>query len=385
MKALVVDDDAFVRAALNHQLKLLGVQDIFDAGDGAEAASTLRARGPFDLIVLDLQMPGTDGIELLRMLSGIHETADVILTSSLDQKLLGTAAALARAHGLHLLGTVRKPVTLQALRELLARHSADRSTRAVQAAFTAEQLAAALGQRQIRPYFQPKVRATDGKLVSVEALARWIHPELGLVAPARFIPLAESAGLIDELTGSIFSQAIAWLPQWDAAGRKITLEINVSAASLTRVRFPDEATAIAAAVHIPCHRIVFEITESTLMADLARSLDTLSRLRLRGFKLAVDDFGTGHSTFTQLKQLPVSELKFDQSFVGAATRDPEARAIVESSQALARQFRLLSVAEGVEDAPTAELMRELGVDLLQGYHYARPMPGEALPEWWRGH
>lgn len=383
MKALVVDDDAFVRAALTHQLGALGVGTVHGAADGAEAAGTLRAHGPFDLIVLDLQMPGTDGIELLRMLGSARETADVILTSSLDEKLLRTAGQLAQAHGLRLLGAMQKPITLQALRDLLGRHAGAVAAAPPPAAFSAEQLAQALRNGEIRPYFQPKVRARDGRAVSVEALARWVHPELGVVAPSRFIPLAESAHLIDALTSEIYAQAVAWLPRWDAAGREVTLEINLSATSLTRVTFPDEAGAIAAAANIPCERIVFEITESALVADLARSLDTLTRLRLRGFKLAVDDFGTGHSTFTQLKQLPVSELKIDQSFVGAATRDAEARAIVESSQALARQFRLLSVAEGVEDQATATLMRQLGVDLLQGYLHGRPMPGEQLTAAWR--
>lgn len=178
------------------------------------------------------------------------------------------------------------------------------------------------------------------------------------------------------------AKAFATVAQWRDQGMCTELEINLSALSLEGVGLPDRMISQACRNGLDPDQVVFEITESGLIGNLAQSLDTLTRLRLKGFRLAVDDFGTGYSTLTQLKLLPLSELKIDQSFVSRATTDPEARAIVESCLALARQFGLVTVAEGVEDEATAVLMRSLGATLLQGYRYTKPLPAHELKDWW---
>lgn len=383
LSALVVDDDEFVRGTLSQQLSQLGVSHIATAGDGAAAACLLDAKRPFDVILLDLMMPGVDGVQFLRQMGEAHVPSSLIITSSVDQKLLQTVESLALAHGLHVLGTARKPITPSSLRQLLNRLGTATPIHPSMQGLNTAQVAAALANGRVRPHFQPKVDAHSGQVLSVEALARWIEPDGSVIMPGQFIAVAEAHGLIDELTQVIARGAFATLAQWQAEGLSPGLEINLSARSLGALAFPDEMFALTQEFGLDPAHITFELTESALVDDPARSLDTLTRLRLKGFHLAVDDFGTGYATFSQLKALPLSELKIDSSFVGRAHADAEARVIVESCVELAQNFKLISVAEGVEDEDTAAFLRGLNVDLLQGYLYSRPLPAEQLYRWWR--
>lgn len=383
LSAMVVDDDEFVRSTLKRQMTTLGASRVETAASGDEAAILLREQGPFDVILLDLMMPGSDGIQFLRCLAEMHDSADLILTSSLDRKLLETAESLARAHALHVLGVLPKPVRSSAIGELLAKRCERTARRFSAVPVTVERLAVAMKAGHIVPYFQPKVCAKTGVPSSVEALARWEDPTEGLISPARFIPIADRHGLIDEITAEISRRAMTAVAAWSDQGLYTDLEINLSALSLERIELPDRMISLAAQTGLDPDRITFEITESALIGHLSRSLDTLTRLRMKGFRLAVDDFGTGYSTMSQLKLLPLSELKIDLSFVSRATRDPEARAIVESCVALARQFGLVSVAEGVEDVETASLMGDIGATLLQGFHFSKALPADQLSDWWR--
>lgn len=385
LSAMIVDDDEFVRGALARQLAGFGATRVVTAADGHEAAKALLEQEPFDIILLDLMMPGSDGIQFLRRLAESRSSADLILTSSLDRKLLDTAESLARAHALQVLGVLPKPVRSQAIGELLARRGQRLMQRQSGTLITAQGLSSAMDAGCIVPHFQPKLCTKTGALRSVEALARWEHPTLGLIAPVRFIPVAEQFGSIDRLTMQISEQAFAALESWQNRGLRPDLEINLSARSLEQVDMPERVSELAFRHDVDPDRVTFEITESALIGHLSQSLDTLTRLRLKGFHLAVDDFGTGYSTMTQLKLLPLSELKVDQTFVSRATTDPEARAIVESCVGLAHQFGLVSVAEGVEDEATATFLRSLGTTLLQGYLYSRPLPADALWDWWLGH
>ena len=384
LSAMVVDDDEFVRGVLSRQMSALGASRVAVAGDGGEAARVLRDQGPFDIILLDLMMPGVDGIEFLRSLASSREPADLILTSSLDRKLLETAESLAQAHALKVLGILPKPVRSSAIGELLARRHAALATRFAAMPVTVERLTAALRSGAVVPHFQPKICTRTGEVRSVEALARWDDPVEGRISPARFIPVADRHGLIDDLTASLSDQAFAALDRWAGQGFHPDLEINVSALSLEKIELPDRMWGLAQRHGVDPSRVTFEITESALVGHLSQSLDTLMRLRMKGFHLAVDDFGTGYATLTQLKLLPLSELKIDLSFVSRAGRDPEARAIVESCVALAQQFGLVSVAEGVEDGDTAQLLRGMGATMLQGFLYSPALPQAQLLEWSRG-
>jgi EAL domain-containing protein (putative c-di-GMP-specific phosphodiesterase class I)/ActR/RegA family two-component response regulator len=384
LSAMVVDDDELVRGVLRRQMSTLGASPVAVARDGGEAERVLREQGPFDVILLDLMMPGVDGIEFLRSLARNKEAPDLILTSSLDPKLLRTAESLAHAHSLKVLGVLPKPIRTSAIGELLARRNPSFAHGFTVSPVTVERLTTALRAGHVMPQFQPKVCARTGVVKSVEALARWQDPQEGNISPARFIPVAERHHLIDELTMRQAEQSLRVLGRWSAEGFHPDLELNVSALSLERVEMPDQMARLALRHDVDPSRVTFEITESALIGHLSQSLDTLTRLRMKGFHLAVDDFGTGYATLSQLKMLPLSELKIDQSFVSRAVRDAETRAIVESCVALAQQFGLVSVAEGVEDADTASLLREMGATLLQGFLYSPALTESQMLQWWRG-
>ncbi|MET0014697.1 MAG: EAL domain-containing protein [Sedimenticola sp.] len=221
----------------------------------------------------------------------------------------------------------------------------------------------------------------DKSLVAAEVLARWQHPERGLLAPFHFIARAEELSLIDELTWSLFEQAIGQFGRWRTMGTNLSMSINLSADSLGTVDLPEKIASLVAANHIPYDAIRLEITESRLMKNLKTSLDVLARLRLKNFGLSIDDFGTGYSSLAQLNSIPFNELKVDRAFVHGAAADPAARAILESSVMLARKLDMTVVAEGVEDQSDWDQVEAVGCDLVQGYHVARPMPADQFELW----
>jgi EAL domain-containing protein (putative c-di-GMP-specific phosphodiesterase class I)/ActR/RegA family two-component response regulator len=389
--ALVVDDDAFVREVLGRQLQSLGVGRVAAAADGDEARLRLRDGGDFGLIVLDLEMPGCDGIELMREIGERQPDASLILISSADARVLRTARELALQRGLRVAGAFGKPVGIEDLRTgLRTLAHASRPARSApgsagaQAPLGVADLAAALDRDEIRIHVQPEVDLRSGAVHGVEVLARWHSPEHGFVPPDRFIALAESGKLIQRLTDVVMRLAVMSGRQWDAEGLSPCLAVNVSPHCLDDLRLPEQVVALVEGLSFDVRRLLLEVTESGVAGRSARSLDILARLRLKGFELAIDDFGTGYSSLQQLQRIPFTQLKVDRSFVSRAATDEDARHIVSANIRLAHDLGLRVVAEGVETLAELALLRELGCDLAQGYLLARPMPPEEFPAWVRG-
>jgi len=240
--------------------------------------------------------------------------------------------------------------------------------------------AAALREQRLHMVYQPKVSLRDGGLIRVEALVRWDDPELGPVPPSRFVPLAEEHGLIDDLTlwglRTILRQ---WL-DWRTEGLDTCVAFNISALSLQNLDFPDLVERMCRALDVPTERLVLELTEGATQ-PLIKLIDTLTRFRIKGIGLAIDDFGTGYSSLMQLRQLPFTEVKIDQAFVGDLGRSRDCRLIVQSIADLAHGLGLTVTAEGVETIEQLRLIRELGCDVAQGYLIAQPMAPEALGLW----
>jgi EAL domain-containing protein (putative c-di-GMP-specific phosphodiesterase class I) len=245
------------------------------------------------------------------------------------------------------------------------------------------ELERALAAGELVNHYQPKVALATGELVGVEVLVRWQHPTAGLVFPDEFIATTEEHGLIDELTRAVLAAALRQGRLWHDAGLDLQLAVNVSMDNLAALDFPDVVARLAGEAGVALSRVVLEVTESRLMKDLRAPLDILTRLRLKRIGLSIDDFGTGHSSLAQLRDIPFDELKLDRSFVNGASGDPALRAIVEATLQMARQLGMKSVAEGVEEPADWELLRTLGCDVAQGYLIARPMPGSELPAWWQ--
>jgi|SRR5579884_424039 len=233
-------------------------------------------------------------------------------------------------------------------------------------------------------HYQPMVDVDDARPIGAETLVRWQHPELGLIPPSDFIPIAEQSGLIGPLTRYVLEQAVIECAAWRAAGRDLSVSVNLSVRDLMDRNLPAEVSRVLNTHHLPPEALHVEITESMIMSDPARALGTVSRLRDLGVRISVDDFGTGYSSLANLKQLPVSELKIDRSFISSMLQDESDLIIVRSTINLGHDLRLKVVAEGVEDRSTLNQLALLGCDFAQGYHLSRPLPGEQFIEWLDG-
>ena len=217
-----------------------------------------------------------------------------------------------------------------------------------------------------------------GKLCGVEALARWNHPDKGLIQPYYFISLAEANGLIEDLTWLMLDQTAK---DWCALNIDATASINLTASMFKDLSLPSKISNIINKYQLDSSQIILEVTESALIEELAKSLECLTRLRMKGFQLSIDDFGTGHSSLIQLHRIPFSELKIDRSFIMKMTKDQEARAIVETVIILSHKLKMRSVAEGIEDESVLDALKNAGCDIAQGYHFAKPMPFDNLKAW----
>jgi EAL domain-containing protein (putative c-di-GMP-specific phosphodiesterase class I) len=238
----------------------------------------------------------------------------------------------------------------------------------------------ALGEDRLRMVYQPKVALRDGSLKRVEALVRWDDPELGAVEPSRFVPLAEEHGLIDDLTQwGLRTSLRQWL-EWREDGIDTSIAFNISALSLQALDFPDLVERMCRALEVPTDRLVLELTEGATQ-PLVKLIDTLTRFRIKGIGLAIDDFGTGYSSLMQLRQLPFTEVKIDQSFIADAARSRDCRLIIQSIAELAHGLGLTATAEGVETLDQLRLVRELGCDLVQGYLISHPLEPAQLKSW----
>jgi EAL domain-containing protein (putative c-di-GMP-specific phosphodiesterase class I) len=232
----------------------------------------------------------------------------------------------------------------------------------------------------LRLVYQPKVDAVDGRLVRVEALVRWAHSELGSIPPARFVPLAEQHGLIDDLTQWALRTALRQWREWHAAGLDTEVAVNISAISLEQLDFPDLVERLCRALDVPTDRLVLELTEGATQ-PLINMMDTLTRFRIKGVGLALDDFGTGYSGLMQLRKLPFSEIKIDRQFVTDLTTSRDDQVIVRSVIDLAHGLGLQVTAEGVETVEQLAALRALGCDLIQGYLLAHPLEAGDLVAW----
>lgn len=389
LRFLVAEDNEFQRALLVEALRDLGVATIHEASDGQAALEILQDQArPVDIVVTDLQMPGMDGMEFVRRLGQAGMQVSVIVASALDRRLLASIASMSQAYGIRLLGVLEKPLTSGSLEPLIALH---RSRHTVEVApprslclpYTPSEIAQGLAGDEFEPFFQPKIALATGRVVGAEALARWRHARHGVIAPAAFIACMEEHGLIQDLSWIMLRKTASLWAAWRAAGLDGTVAVNLSVRSLLDPTTAERVTHLVRSQGLEPEAMIIEVTESAAAGESGEALENLARLRMNGFGLSIDDYGTGYSSLQQLTRIAFTELKIDQSFVREAIREKAPRAILESSIRLARELRLTSVAEGVESREECEMLRRLGCDLAQGYLFARPMHADAFADWVR--
>lgn len=386
---LVIEDDDFQRETMVDMLRSLGAMDVLEAGDGVQALQLLCSPGtrPIDIVLCDLNMPEMDGMEFLRHLSEgmkflrhtgrARSNISTIILSAEDQTLISSVKTMAQAYGLPLLGAVKKPVDLNALDALIARHelarSAPKNTQPAGPVFSLEEILQGLANKQFEPYYQPKVDLVTGEVVGAEALARWVHPEHGIVMPHSFIRKLEESGKIDDLTFLMLEKAAAACQFLHEQGHAITMSVNLSLVSLSDTGLAEKITAIVQGTRLDPRYFILEITETSAMTDLAPALENLARLRMRRFNLSIDDYGTGYSTMQQIARGTFNELKIDQSFIQGIAESQVLRIIVDSSLELGDNLRMACVAEGVETQEDLDMLKRMGCDTAQGYLIAKPM------------
>jgi EAL domain-containing protein (putative c-di-GMP-specific phosphodiesterase class I)/CheY-like chemotaxis protein len=382
---LVVEDDDFQRETLVDMLLSLGAESVRQAGDGKQALEILQAQSApaIDIVLSDLEMPEMDGMEYFRHMGNFYTDISVIIMSALDPALITSVEKMARAYGIRLLGAIEKPVTRTRLQALIAQHGAAWPKReAISASpstsFTLEEILDGLYKNQFEPFFQPKVDVVTGQVTGVEALARWMHPEHGVIAPHAFIETLERNGKIDDLTFVMLDKAASACRRLHECGHLLSIAVNISLMSLTDTTLASRITQVVRDAGVDPRCIILEVTETTAMTDVAHALENLARLRMRGFGLSIDDYGTGYSSMQQISRIAFSELKIDQSFVKGFAENEPLRIMVHSSIDLAHKLRIKCIAEGVETEREWNALKEIGCDLAQGYFIAKPMNLESL-------
>ena len=246
-------------------------------------------------------------------------------------------------------------------------------------------LRGALQSEQLFLHFQPKISLPDGEFCGAEALVRWNHPELGLLSPDDFIPAAEQAGTIVHLTRYVLSRAIRYCRDWQDQDISAEISVNLSARDLQDEYLPYFVLQELKEHGIPARRLTLEITENTVMQNINHAISVLECLRDIGIRISMDDFGTGHSSLAQLKNIPLHELKIDKSFILDMQNDEQVAAIVRTTIELAHNMGLEVVAEGVEDENTLRQLSDAGCEQAQGYFLSKPVSSENLVKWCQGY
>ncbi len=392
-RLLILDDDPMTGQTIMSIAEFAGIDARFTPSP-TEFFQLVDQWNPTH-IAIDLIMPEMDGVQVMTQLAQHQCTAQIIITSGVGTRVLEAAGRSAAEHGLNIAGVLAKPFTPASLRRLLAdagppvgrRNKAAPPVAAQEAELSAATLHAAITSGAISAYYQPKIDCITGTLAGFEVLARWTDPVLGPIPPTRFIPLAESVGLIDELTLQILHEVLPWFVPLahsyvtQPLALPLHLAINISARTLSNTALFERLRAECQAMQIDPEQLTFELTETSAMEDPTASLDLLTRLRMHGFHLSIDDFGTGFSSMLQLVRLPFSEIKVDRSFVMTAMTSQESRTVIKFIVDLGHSLGLRCTAEGVEDLATLAYLQQINCDLAQGFAIARPMPGAEALHW----
>jgi EAL domain-containing protein (putative c-di-GMP-specific phosphodiesterase class I)/CheY-like chemotaxis protein len=389
---LVLDDDAFALKLICFQLKKLGYPAIHAFSSPATALEYMRNdANAVALILCDLQMPEIDGIEFIQRVVDLNYKGGLIVISGEDGRTLKSAQNFAENFGLMSLGALSKPVKVAHLEALMrdaqksllkAKHSEPKTVDVSR--YKSTDIRNAFVRGELVNFYQPKVDLISGMIPSFEAFVRWQHPVDGLLAPVNFLDLIEGKGLSDDLLTHLMVGPNGILPQlqaWRKRGLGFSVAVNLSDVNLSNPALPNLLTDQLKQFGLEPDDILLEISEKRTIKNRTQSWGNLTRLSLRGFRLSIDDFGTGQSSIADLRDLPLAELKFDRSYTQSVHRDEGQKMALKSCLRMAEELNIRTVAEGIEDIEDWHCVRDLGCNVVQGYLVARPMPAEEVSSW----
>lgn len=387
---VVAEADAVQRRALIDALGQLGASRVTDVPDGATALRTLQASFTprVDVAIIDLDLGGMDGLELLRALAAQHSAVRMIVVGAHSPDVLFSVESLAQALGIDLLGAIGKPVTSTKLKALLDNFQPASRPHppAPEPTFSFADVGAGLQQRQFEPAFQPKIQLATGQVTGLEAFARWRHPEHGMLGPGAFIDALEQNNRVDFLDWSMIEMSVEHCRRYHDAGIPISISLNLAPLTLAHPGFLRQIASTMSRHGVVPDYLTFEITESSILSFDVDFIERLVRLRMLGFGLAIDDYGTARSNLQLLARIPFTELKIDRSFVDGASKKRPLGTVLKSFLGLAHSLDRMSCAVGVETRQDWDFLQELGCTYAQGYHIANPMAPDAFPGWladWR--
>ena len=387
---LVAQADAAGRRAVADMLGQLGASRVTEAADGHIALQALAASlaPAVNIAIVDLELPGIDALELIRHLGAAKSNARLIVSGAESESLLFSIETLAEAHGVDLLGTITRPLSAAKLQPLLEHYTPlARAVRPVAGPrFAFQEIGIGLQKRQFEPFFQPKIELASGQVKGLEVFARWRHPEHGVLGPSSFIDSLAEQGRIDFLDWSMIELSVERCRWFQEQGIPVPISINLAPETLAHPNFVRQITTCLSRHQVAPGYLTFEMPESSVLNTDPDFIERLVRLRMMGFGLAIDDYGTGRSNLQLLARIPFTELKIDRSFVDGASKRRPLGTVLKSCLGLAHSLDRMSVAVGVETRQDWDFLQSLGCTYAQGYHIANPMEAAAFPPWladWR--
>ena len=388
INCLVVDDSKSILNVMSALLTSLGVSSCQCVSSGADALELIKKQGAsYQLIFVDLNMPEMDGMELIRLLSKEGFLGGVVILSQLDTKIIQLASDVLLERRTHLIGCISKPITEEKLLAILKKQRSmnHKTSPDVPDSLTVSQIDAAVTDNRVIPYYQPKVDNQTGEVDSLEILVRISLPdELDAVLAGRFIDTAEKNNLIEPLTLCTLRQVMKDLPMiLEEFGEDCRLSLNISALMLNNEKLPLKLVKLLEKNGFSSNNFNIEVTESYAVESIDQ-METLNRLRIHGFGLALDDYGTGYTNIQQLKSLPYTEIKIDRSLIYNICNDKLSQVVAQALFDIFDELNVSIVTEGVELAADLDYLNALNVPIkLQGFIISRPKEVNSICRWHR--
>jgi EAL domain-containing protein (putative c-di-GMP-specific phosphodiesterase class I)/DNA-binding NarL/FixJ family response regulator len=384
LRILIVDDQSHVRDWVRGILGGLSITEVREAADGRTALAAVTAPDArFDLVLTDLHMPQSDGIEFIRAMAQAGIDTAVAIMSVEDERVITSVSELGNAQGVHVLGIIHKPLTAEKLEPILERLLAPPVPRETSELFgSGEDPLLAIERREFIVQYQPRIACVDGRLVGAVPIVRWQHPRLGLLSATQFsAAFAAFRGHSELLAQFALEETVGFSGRLQALGRPMPLVFEIAGPLWHQLELPDRLEALADARCARPEMLTIGIPERLLGVPDVPMLDIAMRLRLKGFGLAVNEFGSGHAGIPELERYAFSELAISDEFVDGCSSSASKRAVVEATIAVARSIGMRVVASGVRLGGDADLLTTLGCDAVQGPAIARPMSEERLLGW----